>query len=712
MEKQFFDNSDLVKKHIEHVRIGLWKSRFGAGEPEMYMDDMVYDLLGLDRALSPQELYKEWFDRVDDACKVEVATPLEKMKNGMAEVQYTWHHPDGRTLFLRTGGGKSAEDPFCVEGYLQNITSYNHLEFEHARRQSTITIEQEASKNARESESVLGALTELYDTLTRTKDCTDEVLAVVAKFYQADRAYVFQISVDGTWIANTLEWCAEGVTPEIDNLQKIPIEGVQAWVEAYETVGAFYISKLDEDIDHDSLTYKVLEPQNIDSLITAPIYENGELFGFVGVDNPRANTGDLMLLKAFAQLSSGDILKRVRGDQKTLMSALADAEKGSRAKSNFLFNMSHDIRTPMNAIIGYTAIARKHLDDRGLLDDYLKKIDTAGGTLLTIVNQVLEMSHIESDDLELREEPADLIEMTKSVRSVSEVEAKIHGLSLEFVTEDIRNRAVITDVGRIDQILTNIIGNAIKYTREGGHIRCVIRQEDCDCEGYGMYSFTVSDNGIGMSGEFLAHIYEQFARENTSTVSGVQGTGLGMTIVKRLVDRMEGTIDIASKLGEGTTVTIKLPLRFDTRENGKEEPVEETVLPFGFVGRRVLLVEDNEMNREIALEILEEQGFTVEQAEDGDIAVDLVCKSAVGYYDFVLMDIQMPRMDGYEATKQIRALENKDLADLPIIALSANAFEEDRRQSLAAGMNAHVAKPINLRELLITLGDVLKQREP
>ena len=392
--------------------------------------------------------------------------------------------------------------------------------------------------------------------------------------------------------------------------------------------------------------------------------------------------------------------------QKELEDALVMAQSANRAKTAFMNSMSHDIRTPMNAITGYTRMAKKSLEDTWKVSDYLDKIDVSGQQLLSLINQVLEMSRIESGKVVLKEEPADVVEKAYAMQAMCGADVERKGLNYRLTVMNVPHRFVLTDASRMSQIMTNIIGNAIKYTPEGGTIDYTVEELPCDKEGYGLYRFTVADTGIGMSEEYQKHLFEEFTRENTSTVNNIQGTGLGMSIVKRLAELMGGRIDVKSKLGEGTTIAVSLPMKLDDSmvKAGEKEAAYSKI---EFTGKRLLLVEDNEMNREIALDILEDAGFIVETAEDGDIALEKLRKVAEAedyyYYDAVLMDIQMPRMNGYEATKAIRDIQVPEGIRLPIIALSANAFEEDRQKSLSAGMDDHIAKPIDIQKLKETL---------
>ncbi len=534
--------------------------------------------------------------------------------------------------------------------------------------------------------------------------------------------------------------------------------------------------------------------------------------------------------------------ERLERQKIDLQDALAAAQHANRAKTTFLNNMSHDIRTPMNAIIGFTSLAAAHIDNKEQVQDYLAKITTSSNHLLSLINDVLDMSRIESGKVKIEEKETSLPEIMHDLKTI--VQADITSKQLEFYidTADVINEHVLCDRLRLNQVLLNLLSNAMKFTGPGGIVSVRILQKGNAPEGFASYDFQIRDTGIGMSPEFLEHVFEPFERERTSTVSGIQGTGLGMAITRNIVDMMGGTISVVSEVGKGTAFTVSLQFRTcdgpvrqeaipelnglralvadddfntcssvtkmlatigmrpDWTTSGKEAVLraklaeeqddayaayiidwlmpdmngvevvrrirgiigDETPIiiltaydwsdieeeareagvtafcskpiflselrellesPFAapgaeedvqedtasFTGKRIFLVEDNELNQEIAVEILKEEGFAVDVADDGSVAVEKLKETKPGQYDVILMDIQMPIMNGFEATRQIRALDIPGISDLPIIAMTANAFDEDRKAALEAGMNGHIAKPIDVPKLLALLKEILKR---
>ena len=387
-----------------------------------------------------------------------------------------------------------------------------------------------------------------------------------------------------------------------------------------------------------------------------------------------------------------------------LMSALAEAEEANKGKSYFLFNMSHDIRTPLNAVIGYSELAKKHLDDRDVLEDYINKIQICGNQLLGLIGDVLDMAKIESGKIDLSRNPCLCQDMMNEVVVSVNESAKEKGLSFE-ASGNACHTTILCDKVKVQKILLNILSNAVKYTPGGGKVTLSVHEEIKGDGDLSDFTFVIRDNGIGISKEFLPYVFNSFSRERNATLSGVSGTGLGMTITKRLVDAMGGKIEIESEQGRGTTVTVFLT--FKRFENKVIEKKEEKLPEISLEGKRVLLAEDNEINSEIASEMLREVGISTEVVTNGEECVNALLSHSAGYYDLVLMDVQMPVMDGYEATRTIRRFQDKDKRMIPVIAMTANVFEEDKEKAYQSGMNGHLSKPIDMALLISTLNKCL-----
>ena len=385
-----------------------------------------------------------------------------------------------------------------------------------------------------------------------------------------------------------------------------------------------------------------------------------------------------------------------------LQVAVENAESANRAKSTFLFNMSHDIRTPMNAIIGYADLASRHLDDPAKLEKYMENIQVCGQNLLMLLNNVLDLARIENDKTEMEYSVSDVEKDFRNCIAMFRNQADSKGQTIT-VTTQLQYPYVYVDIPHLTEVCTNLVSNAVKYTGAGGTICCDITQKPGEKESWCNMVITVSDNGIGISQEFQKHIFEPFERERTSTVSKVEGSGIGMGIVKKLVGLMGGTVEVESKIGVGSTFTVTIPCRIasedETQAKRETNPSDQKCL----CGTRILLTEDNDLNAEIATELLQEEGCTVDRAKDGVECVDMLEKAANGTYRLILMDIQMPVMNGYDAARKIRRLDDPQKANIPIIAMTANAFTEDRQAALDAGMNDHIAKPINMNVLVPTL---------
>ena len=385
-----------------------------------------------------------------------------------------------------------------------------------------------------------------------------------------------------------------------------------------------------------------------------------------------------------------------------LQVAVENAESANHAKSTFLFNMSHDIRTPMNAIIGYADLASRHSDDPAKLKNYMENIQVCGQNLLMLLNNVLDLARIENDKTEMEYSVSDVDKDFRNCIAMFRNQADSKGQTL-MVTTQLLHPYVYVDIPHLTEVCTNLVSNAVKYTGAGGTIRCDVTQKPGEKESWCNMVITVADNGIGMSQEFQKHIFEPFERERTSTISKVEGSGIGMGIVKKLVGLMGGTVAVESKIGVGSKFTVTIPCRIasedETQAKRETNPSDQKCL----CGTRILLTEDNDLNAEIATELLQEEGCTVDRAKDGVECVDMLEKAANGTYQLILMDIQMPVMNGYDAARKIRGLDDPQKAGIPIIAMTANAFTEDRQVALDAGMNDHIAKPINMNVLVPTI---------
>lgn len=415
--------------------------------------------------------------------------------------------------------------------------------------------------------------------------------------------------------------------------------------------------------------------------------------------------------------------EREIAQDRNLRNALAAAEHANRAKTVFLNNMSHDIRTPMNAVIGFTALATAHIDNKELVLDYLKKIHISGQHLLSLINDVLDMSRIENGSVRIEYTVVHLPDILHDLKTI--IQESVHSKQQELYidTQDVLHEDIITDKLRLTQVLLNISSNAVKFTPVGGTVNIRVSEKPCRRDGCTTVVFSVKDNGIGMSPEFREQVFDSFTREHTVTENGIGGTGLGMAITKNIVDMLGGTIQVESEVGRGTEFTVMLECEI-SGTTVKEEPDPEQREPLKnekqkiraeiqrrYEGKKVLLVEDNELNREIATAIMEEIGLDVDCVEDGTDAVNIMSSAEGRKYDLIFMDIQMPKMDGYTATREIRTLNDPKCANIPIIAMTANAFEEDRKKAIKAGMNAHIAKPISADIILENLERMRQNRK-
>lgn len=480
-----------------------------------------------------------------------------------------------------------------------------------------------------------------------------------------------------------------------------------------ETIRAYIMNFVVEEdreycLEHANLERLIKETPKtgIHSINYDRIVGNGRMHWQANTAKFTADDGKVYIVLGFRDIH--DIVEKQISQENALRDALMLANRASRAKTTFLNNMSHDIRTPMNAIIGFTALAQNCIEDSAQVSEYLQKIHTSSTHLLGLINEILDMSRIESGIVKLEENIVHIPSVLNELRTImqGQVEEKQQAFTIE--AKNMVNEYVITDRLRLNQILLNIVSNAIKYTDCGGSISVCVEEKSCEKPGYVSCEFRIRDNGMGMSKEFSKRVFDVFSRESTSTISGIQGTGLGMSITKNIVEMMNGTITVESELGKGSEFIVLVD--FKTAENvpdalnkapeGQNEKSsaakKAALIERNYSGKKILLVEDNELNREIATVILENAGMTVDTAEDGTEAVNIMNHVPEDEYDLILMDIQMPKMDGYTATKEIRTLKNNRKANIPIVAMTANAFDEDRKKSFEAGMNGYIAKPIDI----------------
>ena len=655
----------LDKDILTKANIGLWAFELDEGcAPRMYADDAMLKLIGLDHQISPEATYHAWYDHIDPDHYDEVSEAVEQMTAGIhAEVQYPWHCPCGDTWIVRCGGVRNFAytKGIRIEGTHQNVTDIAHFE----------------KKTIEKLGTVIAALSEDFDYVSyinpKTQEITTyredlDITALMTGWKQAD-SYEKQIDV----ITNEL------VHPDDREL----FAGKSALAEIVKKLTKHPVYYFNFRILNRGST----EYYQAKYVLVDRCGEKSVVMGYRSVD-----------VETRQQMAY----------QTELNEAKERAEAANNAKTSFLFNMSHDIRTPMNAIIGFTEMAQKHMDEPEKVENCLTKVHSSSVHLLSLINDVLDMARIESGKMQLEETVINIREASKPTMAIAYETAKARDITLTLHSGPVGDEYIYGDSLKINQIALNIMSNAIKYTNPGGRVDVSVIAVPNDDPERLVCDLIVEDTGIGMSAEFLARIFEPFERSASSTKSGIQGTGLGMAITKELVEKMGGRIWLESTLGAGTKVTVRFNFRrakaaVKTGAEAGSELSDRSLLK----GKKILLVEDNELNREIAMDILEEEGMLIDTAEDGDIAVEKMRCAAEGGYDLILMDIQMPRMSGYEATKAIRSLPGAAASKIPIIAMTANAFEEDKQNALAAGMNGHLAKPIEIPKLLETLSRFL-----
>jgi len=672
-----FNTSEIKDSILNDSSIGLWYIDFVEGEkPKMYADDNMLMLLGYSSDegddLLPEDVYERWYSNIEESHLDIIDDTISKMKQGNhAEVQYPWNHPTFGTIYVRCGGNvdRTFTEGLRFMGFHQDITNLVHLQ----QQQEQTKIESAYKENVRYM-SIASVLSKKYDVIYYINLDNDRYI----EFNVSGEFRRLALDISGN---NFFDECAENLKRVCykDDLEKMSIL----------TNKEVLLNRLGFD-EFKSLEYRL-------------VIQGRPTFYRVEAVRPSKNKNHIII-------ASTNINKEVvdrNKYQQQLSNALHVAEKANNAKSTFLFNVSHDMRTPLNVIKGFSDIAINNMNDKERVLDCLDKINNASEHLLRLVNDVLDMSNIESGHLEIIEEKVDLVSASEEVNSMIKYLATTKNIS--YVTKyDITNAEVMADISHVNQIMMNVLTNAVKYTPEGGEVSFAIEQTKQAYADRYKYRFIIKDNGVGISKDYMEHMFEGFTREkNVSNKS--EGLGLGLAITKRLVDSLQGEIEVESEVGKGTTFIITLPFRITSDANESAE--ESTSLSnVSLEGKRILVVEDNELNSEITMEILSESGMTVDAVENGAVAVKRLKRKGVDNYDLILMDIQMPVMDGYEATRIIRN-KIRGGSEIPIIALSANAFERDKINSLRAGINAHLSKPINADVLCEVIKSNLVKRQ-
>lgn len=640
-----------INQVLKENAIGTWK----LVDDQLYGDDCFFDLIGVSKELDAQECLKFHLSHVHPEDQEQFSEYVRKLGEERTEIEYRFLHPEKGVMMIRCSG-KKMEDG-SIAGIHQDISDIVHLEKDKV-------VETYLSETNEKLRNQNAAQNDYY------KEILDELPCGVFA-YTVKEHRIFHLNKSALKIFH------------IDDLEDAQSK-MYSIFKKFEYPDLTTNDRLIALRTHDgSLDFEVIinpkESYEVHALAKSKVFKNPN--------------GERIIITIFLDVSNMVMLKK----------ALEQAKEGSAAKSAFLFNMSHDLRTPLNAIIGFSELMKSHWEDSKISRNYLEKIDESGQYLLSLINNILEMSKIESGKEELKEKPWDIYTSCDNLLQFFEPDIRQKNQTLNYAV-NIKHNMILTDSLKIREIYVNLMSNAIKYTNEGGTISFSLEEIEKE-EGLSDYKAIVQDTGIGISKDYLPHIFENFSRQKTSSESGVIGTGLGMPIVKKLVDLMHGTISIESEEGKGTTVVVNLPHRYIIE---KEEVDVVDDKEIDLTGKHILLVEDNDLNAEIAQTLLEDKGLKVIRAKDGLEAITIVKENAVDCFDCILMDIQMPRMNGFEACKVIRSLPN-NRSQLPIIALTANAFEEDRQDCLEAGMSEHVAKPIEIQSLLQTIESVLKK---
>lgn len=648
---------------LKNARIGLWRIEVEEGkEPRFYADEVMDELLGIKEKLTPEERFKfhrQWVHPDDMDMFLDYSAKLTDVRT---EIVYRYIHPISGEMFVRCAGVRdnSITEYISIIGTHQDISETIRLEKDNEAERRLAELNNELRQEKERNE-------DYYRDLLDMQSCG--VMAytlpghrVIHMNAKALKMYGFKnVAEAQRELGNALRKVCYPVPETIEQLKRLRNE--------------------DDMVDYECVIGKG---------------ESNECHALAKTKVVVIPSGERAVITTFLDVS----------DMITLRKALKQAEEGSRAKSSFLFAMSHDLRTPMNAIIGYADLMEKHWNERQLSERYLSKLKEAGNFLMDLIGNVLEVARIESGKETLTETAWDFrgLEDTLDILLDRDISKKQLTLRRNI---DIKHKEVYCDILKIREITMNLLSNAVKYTPEGGKICFTIKELPYDREGYALFQTIVEDTGIGISKEYIPHLFEAFSREKNSSESGIMGTGLGLRIVKKFVDLMEGSIVVESELGKGTKFIVTIPHKIAPEgELVKNIDVQKKVL-MKLEGIRILLAEDNMLNAEIAMTLLADAKAQVELATDGEKAISMLKKVPVGYYDLILMDIQMPHINGYEATRHIRKLLDERAA-IPIIAMTANAFEEDRQRAFDLGMNGYVTKPIKIEELISTIREILK----
>ena len=646
-----------TKEILRASQMGMWCVEMEEGKPpRFYADEVMDELLGIDRDITPEERFVFHRLRIHPEDMQLFQEYSDKLTEARTEIVYRYIHPVSGERFVRCGGARdtSVTEYVAVTGIHQDISE-------------TVRIEKEKEAERR--------LAELNDSLRKEK-------------LRQDIYYKELLDIENCGV---LAYTMPGHKVIHMNAEALRMYGIESVEAAQRELGPLLRQVYYPDSDVPNELKKLRnEDDMVDYECIIGKGKANECHALAKTKVVHIPTGERAVLTTFVDVS----------DMVMLKNALRRAEEGSRAKSSFLFAMSHDLRTPMNAIIGYAELMEAHWGEKEVTTNYLQKLKGASQFLLALIGNVLEIARIESGKETLNEAPWNLMKLEETLDILLDGEISRKQLTVNR-NVNIRHANVYCDALKIREIIMNLLSNAVKYTSEGGKIVLDIEEKPSALDGFMTLQIRVSDNGIGISKEYVPYIFDAFTRERSSSESGIIGTGLGLRIVKSFVDLMNGDISVKSEPGKGTCFTVEISCR-KIPEEELQQQMEEQPENVSLAGRRLLLAEDNGLNAEIAMTILQDADAEVELAADGKIVVDKLQDVPAGYYDAILMDIQMPNMNGYEATRVIRKLPD-ERAKIPIIAMTATAFEEDRQAALAAGMDDYVAKPVEISELFRTI---------